>query len=68
MNTTKRGDISTAKILARFVELGYAVLVPWGSARYDLALDMGDKFIRVQCKTGRLRKGCIVFSTVSHLY
>lgn len=68
MNTTRCGDISTARILARFLELGYSVLLPWGSARYDLALDMGDKLIRVQCKTGRLRKGCVMFNTASNLY
>jgi hypothetical protein len=68
MNTTKRGDISTARILAKFVELGYQVLLPWGSAPYDLALEVQDKIIRVECKTGRLRKGCVVFNTVSNLY
>ena len=68
MNTTRRGDISTAKILARFIELGYSVLVPRGSARYDLALDMGDRFVRVECRTGRLRNGCVVFNTASNLY
>lgn len=68
MNTTKRGDISAAKILAKFVELGYQVLVPWGSAPYDLALDCGDRLVRVQCKTGRLRKGCVLFNTSSIVY
>ena len=33
--------------------------------RYDFALDLGDRFLRVQCKTGRLRNGAVVFSVVS---
>ena len=33
--------------------------------RYDLVLDLGGEFLRVQCKTGRLRKGAIVFSARS---
>jgi len=45
MNTSKRGDVSTARILATFVELGYPVLVPWGSAPYDLALNLGGRLI-----------------------
>ena len=68
MNTTKRGDISTARILAKFVQLGHQVLIPWGSAPYDLALEVEDRIIRVECKTGRLRKGCVLFNTVSNLY
>ena len=30
--------------------------------RYDLVLDLDGHFLRVQCKTGRLRNGAIVFS------
>jgi hypothetical protein len=45
---------------------GYQVLLPHGvNHRYDLVLDQGDEFLRVQCKTGRLRAGRIVFSTKS---
>jgi hypothetical protein len=33
--------------------------------RYDLVLDLGDRFLRVQCKTGRLRNGAVVFSVRS---
>jgi hypothetical protein len=45
---------------------GYRVLRPLSTnQRYDLALDLGDRFLRVQCKTGRLRNGAVVFSTRS---
>jgi hypothetical protein len=42
------------------------VLVRHGfNHRYDLVLDAGGRFLRVQCKTGRLRNGCVVFHTRS---
>lgn len=49
-----------------FVQLGYAVFLPVGhNHRYDLVLEDGGRFLRVQCKTGRLRGGVIRFNTVS---
>ena len=33
--------------------------------RYDLVIDIGGDLIRAQCKTGRLRRGTIQFSTQS---
>ena len=53
-------------VLARLVQAGKEILVPFGeNQRYDLVIDEGDRFIRVQCKTGRLRKGAISFNTCS---
>lgn len=55
-----------AAILAELVRRGYQVLVPFGTnQRYDLVLDMNAEFIRAQCKTGRLRNGCVLFNTKS---
>lgn len=49
-----------------FVQLGYAVFLPVGhNHRYDLVLEDDGRFLRVQCKTGRLRGGVIRFNTVS---
>ena len=43
---------------------GYAILVPFGeNTRYDLVIDDGRQMRRVQCKTGRLRDGAVVFAT-----
>ena len=69
MNTSRVGDISTAKVLAALLALGRAVWVPWGdSNRGDLAFEEDDGTIhRVQCKTGRLRKGSVWFPTVSYI-
>jgi hypothetical protein len=42
------------------------VLTPFGvNQRYDLVLDLDGRFLRVQCKTGRLRNGSVVFHTRS---
>jgi hypothetical protein len=45
---------------------GRKVLVPFGeNTRYDLVIDDGIRFVRIQCKTGRLRQGAIRFNTCS---
>src|SRR5215212_8955587 len=60
------GQRTEAIILAELVKRGHTVLVPFGTNhRYDLVLDTGAGFVRVQCKTGRLRDGVIHFNTVS---
>lgn len=65
-NTTAIGDVSTAKILAALVAAGETVLLPFSAAsRYDLVLDRGAHFYRVQCKTSRLKDGYLVFRTSS---
>jgi PD-(D/E)XK endonuclease len=62
-NPTTRGKIGEAVILAALVRLGKHVLLPWGEERYDLALDEGGKLVRIQCKTGHIRDGCVCFKT-----
>jgi PD-(D/E)XK endonuclease len=55
-----------AAILSELVRRGYQVLVPFGTnQRYDLVLDMEGRFVRAQCKTGRLCDGVGRFSTRS---
>lgn len=55
-----------AAILNGLVARGYRVLVPFGSnQRYDLVIDLDGRFLRAQCKTGRLRNGVVRFSTQS---
>jgi hypothetical protein len=62
-NPTNKGKTSEAVLLAALVKMGKHVLVPWGEERYDLAVDDGGTLVRIQCKTGTLRNGCIVFKT-----
>jgi hypothetical protein len=60
------GQRTEGAILSELVRRGYSVLLPFGvNQRYDLALDLGERLLRVQCKTGRRRGGTIEFSTVS---
>ena len=63
------GDQTEAMVIARLVQAGKCVLLPFGeNQRYDLVLDEGDRFVRVQCKTGRVRNGAIRFNTCSSSY
>src|SRR5688572_23964176 len=60
------GVRTEAIVLAELARRGYRVLLPFGSnQRYDLVLDIEGSFIRVQCKTGRLRDGCVIFRAQS---
>jgi PD-(D/E)XK endonuclease len=60
------GVRTEAVILAELTRRGYRVLVPFGySERYDLVLDIHGVFWRVQCKSARLRNGCVVFRAQS---
>jgi hypothetical protein len=60
------GQRSEAIIIAELVKRGYRVLIPFGTNhRYDLVIDVGGRFLRAQCKTGRLRRGVIEFATPS---
>lgn len=62
-----KGQRSEGFILAALLKSGKTVLVPFGdNQRYDLVIDSGAKgFVRVQCKTGRLRGGAVVFNASS---
>jgi hypothetical protein len=60
------GDRSTLAIMLALSEAGYDLLVPFGeNTRYDLVIDDGDRLARVQCKTGRLRSGAVIFNACS---
>jgi PD-(D/E)XK endonuclease len=60
------GDRTTTAVMLALQEIGYAVLVPFGeNTRYDLVIDDGVSLMRVQCKTGRLRLGSVIFRTCS---
>ncbi len=64
-NTSLTGEVCRTQIIAALTLQGRTVLVPMGDfQRYDLGIDLGTddgRFLRVQCKTGRLRKGAIIF-------
>ncbi|HLL77971.1 MAG TPA: group I intron-associated PD-(D/E)XK endonuclease [Ktedonobacteraceae bacterium] len=66
------GEQSEAIIIAKLVELGYNVLLPFGdNQRYDLIIeDAALNFHRIQCKTGWVEsKGAYIeFKTASSYY
>jgi hypothetical protein len=60
------GDRTTLSVMLALRNCGHTVSVPFGeNCRYDLVLDDGLRLARVQCKTGRLREGAVVFNTHS---
>jgi hypothetical protein len=60
------GDRSTLAIMWALRAAWYDLLVPFGeNTRYDLAIDDGRRLAKVQCKTGRMRNGAIVFKVCS---
>src|ERR1043165_6645919 len=66
MQTGEKGNLSEAKILAAFVDAGYYVSVPFGSGhKYDLVVEDSDRLFRVQCKTGRVKNGVLIFCAYS---
>lgn len=63
------GDRTTAMVLARLLEVYESVLIPFGeNSRYDLLIESDEGFIRVQCKTGRLKRGVVTFNACSTTY
>lgn len=62
-----RGATTEAAVMKAFLTLGHTVLVPFGhEVPYDLVVhDTGGAFWRVQCKTGRRRRGCVLFNSCS---
>lgn len=61
------GEASEAAVVYHLTRAGYDLAKPLGdNARYDLLIEDGDRFLRVQVKTGRLRSdGSILFPTCS---
>jgi PD-(D/E)XK nuclease superfamily protein len=66
-DTSAQGDLTEVEVTLALMRDGRRVFRPLSSAsRYDLLLDNGDgTFTRVQCKTGVLRRGAVVFRLYS---
>jgi hypothetical protein len=60
-----RGEWTEAVVLERFIRLDLQVMVPWrNDLPYDLVVSAdGERFFRVQCKSGRERRGCVQFNS-----
>ncbi len=51
--------------MAALASIGRRILVPLGQQRFDLAYEEDGRLVKVQCKTGAIRKGAIAFRTCS---
>ena len=64
MDTRTRGDIAEAAVLHSLTAAGLLVLTPFGRfGPYDLVVEtFPGAFVRIQVKSGRIRKGCVEFN------
>ncbi|MGW1498955.1 group I intron-associated PD-(D/E)XK endonuclease [Streptomyces mirabilis] len=63
-----RGELTEAIVLAKLIEYGYSVSMPFGdNRRYDMIVDDGRRLHRIQVKTARDGRspGTIEFNTAS---
>ena len=67
MNSKRIGNIGEAIVLAKFVEKGIPVYLPFGDTeKADLIIEINNKLLKVQVKTSnRLEQGCLIFNTRS---
>jgi hypothetical protein len=66
MNTKRIGNIAEAAVLRACVQHEWPTLTPYGDVEpYDLVIDRGNGFERVQVKNGRLRNGVIIWNAYS---
>lgn len=69
MNTKDKGSLVEAKIMTKFLTMGYKVSLPWGeNSSYDMVVDTGDALLRVQCKKSRMVNGSLCFNIGSVQY
>jgi len=65
-DSSQIGWVTEQRIILRLVELGYEVVQPvLPGRRYDIGIIVDGCIERIQCKTGRLTNGVIVFNTCS---
>ncbi len=64
-----KGNIAEAEIVAAATRLGVGVLRPMMEhARYDLAFELGDRLLRIQCKWARLDGQVVVVHLAGFRY
>jgi hypothetical protein len=68
-NSKSVGDITQSQVMAALLKRGKKVLMPFGdNFRYDLVVEEDGRFTRIQCKTGKMNGGAIVFAVASSQY
>ncbi len=67
LTSNDKGNIAEAAIALEAIKLGIDVLKPVAEhGRYDLAFDLGQRILRVQCKWARLEKGVVCVNLVGY--
>lgn len=67
-NGKQKGLVTELECELAFARLGFAVLKPiCDNYRYDYVVDLGNKFIRIQCKTSQIERNesYLIFSAIS---
>jgi hypothetical protein len=66
LTSNEKGNIAELAIAFEATKLGVQVLKPLAEhGRYDLAFDLGERVLRVQCKTAKRRGAVLVINLVS---
>ena len=66
-DTSAIGNQTLGVVLSTLLQAGLRPLLPFGDGHpYDLAVDQDGQLRRVQCKTGRLVRGAVVFATTRY--
>ena len=69
MNSKNIGDIGEAKVLTKFLELGYDVYLPFGeNTRIDMIVNINGELCKIQVKTSqRYKNGYTKFNLASNV-
>lgn len=67
MNSKRIGNIGEAKVLAKFVEMGIPIYIPFGDdEKADLVAKFNGKLNKIQMKTSiKSKNGCSIFDLTS---
>ena len=69
LSPNDKGNIAEAKIAAAATRLGIGVLRPTAEhGRYDLAFEVGDRLVRIQCKWARREGAVIIVNLAGYRY
>jgi len=64
MVTSGRGNAGEAAVLKALVQRGFHVFLPFGEGHpFDLGVLIGERFVRIQCKTAWRNGGCLTFNS-----
>lgn len=66
-DTISKGDVTVLAVALALAKRGEHVLFPFSEGeRYDIALDRSGVLYRIQCKTGWLKRGVVMFRVCSN--